>query len=222
MVSKFSSHQRYTTSAGKIVPGATTVINLYGDNKGALMGWMRKECLAGRDPYKVRDSAADIGTVAHALVEEHVHKALGNPDFKALDRLEYSPMTMEVAEKAFNAYLHWERNANIEYIRAELQLVSDEHKYGGTIDIVAKLNGKITIMDLKTSKGVYPDHIIQIGAYRNLYEEKFEERPETFILQLSKEDGLPHPHPIHADKATYAFEMFKHLLGLYYLRDKLK
>jgi len=222
MVSKFKAHQIYKTEKGKRVPGATTVINLYGDNKGALMGWMRKECLAGRDPYKVRDSAADIGTVCHALVEEHVHKALGNEEFKALDRLEYSPLTMEVAEKAFNAYLQWEKSANIEYIRAELQLVSNEYKYGGTIDIVAKLDGKLTIIDLKTSKGVYPDHKIQIGAYRNLYEETFEQRPEAFILQLSKVDGLPHPHPISETVADSAFEMFKHLLGLYYLRDTIK
>lgn len=222
MPSKFKAHQRYTNKAGKIVPGATTVINLYGDNKGALMGWMRKECLAGRDPYKVRDSAADIGTVAHALVEEHVHKALGDDNFKALERLEYSPLTMETAEKAFNAFLHWEENANIEYIGAELQLASDEFRYGGTIDIVAKLNGELTIIDLKTSKAVYDDHKIQIGAYRNLYAENKGEMPKAFILQLSKKDGLPYPHPISDTIADNAFEMFKHLLGLYYLRDHIK
>lgn len=221
MASKFSAHQSYKV-AGKNVPGATTVINLYGENKGALMGWMRKECLAGRDPYKVRDSAADIGTVAHALVEEHIHRALGDEEFKALERLEYSPLTMEVAERAFNAFFHWEKNANIEYLETELQLTSKEFKYGGTIDIVAKLNGELTIIDLKTSKGVYPDHKIQIGAYRNLYAENRGEVPKAFILQLSKVDGLPYPHPISDTIADHAFEMFKHLVGLYYLRDHIK
>lgn len=221
MTSKYKAHQVYKVN-GRRVPGATTIINLYGENKGALMGWMRKECLAGRDPYKVRDKEADIGTVAHALVEEHIHKALGNPDFKALDRLEYSPLTMEVAEKAFNAFLHWEENADIEYLEAELQLASEEFMYGGTIDIVAKLNGELTIIDLKTSKDVYPDHKIQIAAYRNLYAENRGEMPKTFVLQLSKVDGLPYPHPISDQIADHAFEMFKHLVGLYYLRDHIK
>ena len=222
MTSKYKAHQRYRTKDGTIVPGATTVINLYGDNKGALMGWMRKECLAGRDPYKVRDKEADIGTVAHALVEEHIHRQLGDEDFKALERLEYSPLTMEVAEKAFNAFLHWEENANIEYKAAEMQLASDAFMYGGTIDIVANLDGELTIIDLKTSKDVYDDHKIQIAAYRNLYTENFGEQPKTFILQLSKKDGLPYPHPISDSISDHAFEMFKHLLGLYYLKDHIK
>lgn len=221
MASKFKAHQRYRVD-GKIVPGATTVINLYGENKGALMGWMRKECLAGRDPYKVRDHAADIGTVAHALVEEHIQTELGNPTYKALDKLEYSPKTLEVAMIAFKAFCDWEQTVDIKYIEAELQLASSEHGYGGTIDIVAMLNDELTIIDLKTSKGVYPDHKIQIGAYRNLYIENKCEFPNAFILQLSKEDGLPHPYPISNQVADNAFEMFKHLLGLYYLKGSIK
>ena len=84
------------------------------------------------------------------------------------------------------------------------------------------MDGELTIIDLKTSKDVYADHKIQISAYRNLYEENLGQKPKAFILQLSKVDGLPYPHPISDQIADAGFEMFKHLLGLYYLKDNLK
>ena len=67
---KTKSHQRYRLANGDIVRGVTTIIgdNL-GWNKNALIGWARKEAMAGKDPNKLRDQAADIGTITHFIIQ---------------------------------------------------------------------------------------------------------------------------------------------------------
>lgn len=221
MPSKTKAHQRYRTSDGEIVPGATTIIDNIGWNKRVLMGWMRKEVLAGRDPYKVRDEAADIGTLAHALVEEHVLEELGTPESR-VNVLEYSPEQLDKAENAFLGFLEWEDLHEVQYEAAELQLVSDAHRYGGTLDIVASVDGKLTLVDLKTSKGVYPSHRIQLAAYRQLWYEHNGFYIAPYLLRIDKLDGSFDPHPVSETRIEAGWEAFKAALKLHELQRVLK
>jgi hypothetical protein len=221
MPSRTDAHQTYVLNNGTYVPGSTTVIENLGWNKQALMGWIRKECLAGKDPYKTRDAAASIGTVAHALVEERINHALGKKEFAAIDREEYAPKTMETARLAFQGYLDWEEQNNVEYLHSEVQLVSETWAYGGTIDIVAKINGVVYLIDIKTSSGVYPDHIIQVASYHNLFKENFDEDLEVMILHLDKTDGSFSPYFIPRTKIEAGLEVFKNLRRIHALKGKV-
>ena len=97
--SKTRAHQRYKLENGTIVPGVTTIIGSHlGWNKNALIAWARKEALAGNDPNKVRDHAADIGTCAHYLIECYFKNT--EPDMS-----EYSALVADKAENCFIAFL---------------------------------------------------------------------------------------------------------------------
>jgi hypothetical protein len=47
----------------------------------------------------------------------------------------------------------------------EKRVLHREHRYIGTFDIVGELDGKFSIIDIKTSKAVYNDYALQTAAY---------------------------------------------------------
>lgn len=61
------AHTRYRTKSGMIVPGVTTVLSLLA--KPALIYWAWNLGMQGEDYRKIKEKAADIGTVTHYLVE---------------------------------------------------------------------------------------------------------------------------------------------------------
>jgi hypothetical protein len=70
-------------------------------------------------------------------------------------------------------------------------IVNKEHGYAGTVDLVLRVDGEVWLIDLKTSKSIYPSHEVQLSSYfhgtfvNDAVELKFDKQ---FILQL----GYPH------------------------------
>lgn len=210
---KTRAHQKYTLADGTTVPGVTTVIgsNL-GWNKNMLIAWARREALAGNDPNKIRDNAADIGTLAHYLIECHLKG-------KEPDVSEYSPADLSLAENSFLAYLEWEGQHQVKHVYSELQLVSEQYHYGGTIDLVAEVDGYLSLVDFKTSKGVYPEHRLQLAAYQHLYAERFSDGLlPPHILRIGKDGEFQH---YKLQSLNKEWEIFKSLLTIHRLRKEI-
>lgn len=218
---KTKAHTIYKTSDGKRVPGATTVIggNL-GWNTQTLIAWARREALAGNDPEKVKQQAADVGTICHALVENHIKECMGvETDF---DFDDYSKNDLDQAKVGFQAFLDWEQQVEPEYCHSELALVSDSHQFGGTADIVARIDDHMSLLDIKTSSGVYAEHKIQCSAYERLCNEHGMGVDRVYILHLNKQDGTFTPHPISQTVIEDGWEAFVSLLKLHQLKKKFK
>ena len=163
--------------------GVTTVIgNNLAWNKGNLMGWAYNQGKAGL-PLRDQD-ALDIGTIAHKWVESDIK----GREFKMPD---ISDEMKGKVENSFLAYLEWKDQVHFKLVKSELPLVSEDYRFGGTIDIIGEINGQQAIIDIKTSKEIYIDHRIQVSAYKMLYNESFPEIPitMTYILKLGKADG---------------------------------
>jgi len=60
MLQKKKAHQIYKLKDGTVVKGVTTILENLGWNKQVLIAWSRKTALAGIDPTKVKEEAADI------------------------------------------------------------------------------------------------------------------------------------------------------------------
>lgn len=207
----------YKNGKGQRVPGTTTVIgqNL-GWNKQQLMWWANQEGLAGRNHRDTSQRAADAGTIAHYLIECDIRKL--KPDCSKWEK-----ELVDKAETCFLNYLHWKDTMRFEPDEPELSLVSEKHQYGGTLDCPCIINGKHSLFDWKTSGGVYPDYVIQIMAYKNLWEENFPAKPLTggiYLLRIDKEDASWAFH--YWQDVPDAWEAFKHLRELHSLRQKLK
>jgi len=222
---KTKAHTRYKNAEGKVVPSVTTIIggNL-GWNKGALIGWARKMALQGIDPNKERDEAADVGTLAHALIEEYITDKAPHLEVVPLDRDLYAPANLEMAMNAFNAFVNWEEQYEVdltdERVRAEERLVSEWLQYGGTLDLIAPVSGELALIDFKSTNDLYAEHRIQLAAYEWLYEENYGEAVPTYLLQISKDAADFHHH--HFADLSNELEIFRLLARIHDLHKVVK
>ena len=206
------AHQIYRNSAGEIVPGVTTVLNVL--NKPALAKWANNLGLQGIDSTKYVDKLAGIGTLAHSMVECHL---MGS----APDVSEYSPDDVEKAKKPLEKYLQWEKEQELEPILIERLLVSEKFGFGGQIDLYAKLNGKLFLVDFKTCKAIYPEHFHQLAAYKQLLVENGYPVDEAMILRIgrSEYEGFESKFGV---KLNIHWGIFSHTLAVWKLKEKLK
>jgi len=210
------AHQRYRSKKGFIVPGVTTIISQL--DKPALVPWAWKLGMEGIDYRKVTQQAADIGTITHKLIECFL---LGqNPG--PLD--EFPLRSVQQAQVAFHNFEEWWTQQGFETVGAEIQLVNEKYLYGGTIDNVARRkadNRYIVLNDVKTSKAIYPEMIVQLAAYWRMWDSVHPDQKISAanIIQLNKETGAIAFHPILGDLDT-EWQIFQHLRDLYELRGR--
>jgi hypothetical protein len=161
--------QPYFNEAGVRLPGVTTVIgSSLGWSKDGLKHWAWQLGKEGKDYRDFSNKAADIGTLAHAMVEGQ----LKGVDWKTLvNKIEWTDDQEADAVTAFNAYAQWARQTRLEILESEVMVISEKLQTGGTIDAVGEIEGKKCLLDWKTSNGTYPDHLIQIAAYGAIYTE---------------------------------------------------
>jgi len=122
----------------------------------------------------VKEASAREGTLVHEAVE-------------AIARGEH-PVISEQARPSVDAYLEFARNNDIEPLLVEERIVSCQHRYAGTIDMLAKVNGVVGILDIKTGKRIYRDYGLQTAAYMNaLREDNHHPVPVTsWVLRLDQ------------------------------------
>lgn len=214
-LSSTKAHQVYKTSESKIVPGASTISKI-GEDQGFLINWAWKQGVAGEDYKKTTDKAGNIGTVAHFLITCHFKGLV--PDFS-----EFAPATVDKGRFVFNKFLKEWQDHKFAYVDNELELVSDDFLYGGTLDLLARdTDGKLVLIDIKSSPRVYGNFYRQVAAYENLWNEGNPDKliDRCLIFRHGKED--PKDTEVRrVYKTDLHFEIFQRQLDLYYAFKKL-
>ena len=211
MGKKGAPHQKYYTKDGILCVGVTTVLGVL--NKPALVGWANRLGLEGIEVGKYVDNLADIGTLAHAMIEAHLKG-------EKFDTSDYSKNQIDKAENAVLKFFEWEKQHKIKVIALEAQLVSEKHMYGGTCDIYCELDGKLTLIDIKTAKAVYGEHHTQCVAYEQLLNETGNKVEEVMILRVGREEAEGF-EVIPVTKRELHFKKFLAALEIYKLNKQL-
>jgi len=181
---KNKAHTVYKLKDGTRVPGASTITGELAWNKQVLMNWafkLGKEGNVDSMSAFVDDKAA-IGTLGHLLVQDHFGK-------KKTDTSDYTKNQIDQAENCLMSYWNWEKGKTIEPILLETPLVSETLCYGGTMDFYGKVDGKLTLLDFKTGKGIYDEYLIQTSAYAMLLEENGHFVDCIQILNIPRSEG---------------------------------
>ena len=206
----------YRTADGKRVPSVTTILGRFKD-PGGLIHWAWKLGTEGEDYRKVRDDAADAGTLAHDGIEAAIHGTEWTPPPDVDDEIVSRALT------AIQGFHEWREQTRLEITATEVPLVSEAHLYGGTIDAVGRIGERLVIVDWKSSNKVYGDYLAQIGAYAALWEEVRGERIEgAHLLRVDKEFGGFHHHTWGLDVLAAGLEYFLHCRQAYDLGAKLQ
>ncbi len=146
-LSKKRAHQAYFTKDGKRVKGCSSICKVSsGDNVDGLISWGVNLYAQGIDFRKARDEAAEVGQVAHFLMECFI----GSAD---VDLSEFSPHVVSKAQSAFGRAKDWWNSQNLNALYSELQLVSNEFRFGGTLDTLAvDENTELVLLDWKFAR----------------------------------------------------------------------
>lgn len=205
---------------GVKVPSVTTIIG-HRKEAGGLMHWAWRLGTEGKDYRKERDSAANAGTMAHEAIEARFHGT--DYDFPTTDE-------GELAYKGFEAYLEWESQSRVEIFQTETHLTTELlGGFGGTPDALARMNGRLVLLDWKCANATYVDHILQLAAYMRLVGDNLlpgqdsEEAVErSYLLRFGKEYADFHHHYFPSEVLKMGWEAFEHLKSVYDLNKKLR
>lgn len=190
---------------GKPLTGVTTILGVIA--KPALIGWASNQAVEhikqnsdigdfmgiGSDCYvvktstleeartahaKKRDKAADVGTLAHKWIEEHI---------KGKD----NPITDDIKPMIDN-FLKWEEEVKPKYLETEKRVYSAKNWYAGTLDLMLEIDGEVWLGDIKTGSGIYPEHFFQCAAYQLALQEmgEYPEIKGHIILNLRKDGKM--------------------------------
>ena len=211
----------YRTADGQRVPGVTTVCDIIKDS-GGLIHWAWQCGVDGKDYRELRDAAASAGTYAHDMVEAH----LTGREFVMPE--DVPPEIATKATRAFDNFMAWKQQNRLTIVSTETTLVSERHRYGGTMDgmAVTAIGGHIStlaLVDWKSSNRLYETYLAQLAAYGELWNENNPDRPITggfHLCRFSKDHGdFSHHYWAELDDA---WEAFLHARALYDLKKLLK
>jgi hypothetical protein len=167
------------------------------------------------------DKEASAGSLCHQMIENDI---LGRPQPEEGLVVCEDQASVEKAKQGFQAYLRWKGQTNLQLVETEVNLVSEKHQFGGCPDAVGTSDGVYVLPDWKCANGTYPGVVLQVAAYRALWNENNPDRPieRCMCLRVGKQEADFHYHDWTADTMDWAFDIFLKQFELYQAEKRLK
>jgi len=209
----------YKLADGTRVPSVTTITGARKSGVEGLLSWANKLGQEGKDHREVRQQAADAGSLVHSMVENSIH---GREPWDGLPPADEK--TTAQVQQGFDSFKDWSRVMHVQYLETETPRISEKFAYGGTPDAIGYVDGKLALLDWKTSNAVYGDYIIQMAAYQQLWNEcnSTDLIEAVYLLRFGKEWGDFHFHSYPSEVVATGFRAFLMLRELYDLDKQLK
>tara|TARA_B100000963_G_C22555574_1_gene638871 strand:+ start:185 stop:883 length:699 start_codon:yes stop_codon:yes gene_type:complete len=171
----------YETPEGNFYPSITTVLSVR--NKKGLHEWRKR---VGDDVANyVARKAATRGTHVHHMCEDYINNSFDEEKHKKnfLPYVLFNQLRESVLTKVNNVHAQ------------EVGLYSDKYKVAGRVDCIAEYDGKLSIIDFKTSSKERSDewnesYYIQASAYAEMFEERTGIAIEQVAILVVTEDGI--------------------------------
>lgn len=121
------------------------------------------------------DRSAEEGTMVHEAVEAYM---LGK-----------TPEVNPLIQPAYEGFLQFMENRNIQTSAdwVERRIKHTDHRYAGTIDAMALIDGRFGVLDIKTSQAIYRDYNLQTSAYMEALLEDFPSLETRWILRIDQQ-----------------------------------
>jgi len=170
----------YVTPEGKKYPSITTVLGHF--NKKSIYEWRQR--VGSKEANRISTQASRRGTKVHQMCEDFINNELDEKKFMPSDK------------ETFNTIKNILEN-NINNIHCqEATLYSDYLKVAGRVDCVAEWNGKLSVIDFKTSRRLKQrEHIHgyfqQGSAYCIMYEERTKVPINQIVIVMTVDGNDP-------------------------------
>jgi genome maintenance exonuclease 1 len=177
------SGRRYVTPDGNSYPSITTILGEY--NKKAIYEWRQR--VGNEEANRISTKASNRGTKLHGTVEKYLLNEMSDMQLKML-----MPDLKEMFSSIKNKI---DENVGTIY-GIEQRLYSDRLKISGTCDCIAEWNGKLSIVDWKTSnrpkvqKNI-ENYFMQAAAYAEMFEERTGQSIEQVVVAIAVQSDFP-------------------------------
>ena len=167
----------YQTITGLKYPSVTSVLSMM--DKSSLYEWRKR--VGEEEANRVSARAARRGTAIHSLCEEYLYGK--NPEPNMFDA------------QTFNSIKpHLDKIDNIHAL--ESKLYSDYLQVAGTVDCIAEFDGRLSVIDFKTSRRLksredIPGYFIQTAAYAVAFEERTGIPVSRLVIIMAVDDEQP-------------------------------
>ena len=148
----------YETPSGKAYPSVTAVTGLHG--KAEIFAWRKR--VGEEEANRISKRATTRGTRVHSLCEDYLSNK-------------------EVLVDMFDQHTFKSMKSSLDRINnihcLETQLYSDHLRVAGTVDCIAEFDGKLSVIDFKTSSRLKTrdeihSYFQQCSAYAVMFEER--------------------------------------------------
>ena len=170
----------YITPTGEKYPSVTSVTGLL--NRDGIKKWRKR--VGEKTANKISTQAARHGTSAHQLFEDYIRNDNFEEKFKGA-----MPTTQQ-------AFISLEKELNqIGIVHGlESPLYSHNLQLAGRVDCIAEYDGKLSVIDFKTSakpkkEEWIQNYFIQETAYAKMFEELTGETIHTIITMIAVGNG---------------------------------
>lgn len=153
----------------KAVPSVTWICGHYPKGIG-FYKWLADKGWDESQAIKV--SAGDKGSRVHEAISAILNGDEVRIDSKFISKLSGREEELSLEEVAcIVSFVDWKKSlTNFEPIAWDITVFSDQYGYAGSIDLVARINGELYVVDFKTSKQVWAEYELQVSAYRQALE----------------------------------------------------
>jgi hypothetical protein len=126
---------------------------------------------------RIKQKSADEGTLVHEVIQ-------------AIMAGEKTEIPEEVRPAA-EAFLKFVENKKIETSRDQIEkrIISFDERYSGTIDAIAVIDGKLGVLDIKTSQAIYRDYSLQTSAYMAPLQYELPDLSTRWILRIDQKQS---------------------------------
>ena len=200
---------RYYEIDGLSLPSVTTILKIH--NNPALNRWASNLGTELSEQYK--EETAEIGKQIHSYVARLIK---GIP----IGKLEWMQLSNEI-KNGIRAYERFRLQVKFEGMETEKMVYSVKYKFAGTLDAIGKIGKDKILIDFKTGERFYPSMFAQIVAYHQAWKENNPEQrvnervKELFIVNLSRNTGVPNIHSLRLKRIKPYWDYFKACLNLF-------
>lgn len=174
---EFLDSRFYRHANGNFYPSVTTILDAY-PKSAQFFEWLKKN---GEDSDEIRDEAGRKGSNVHQLCEDY------DKGFECGILDEWAkPKFKQIEWAMFERYVEFREKFKYELVANELHYISPSFGFAGTLDRVFNVNGKLVLVDIKTSNSLHNHFWLQLAAYKELWDEVNEQKiDEIKILWLN-------------------------------------
>jgi genome maintenance exonuclease 1 len=170
----------YVTPSGQRLPSVTTVLGAM--KKKEIMAWRRR--VGEAEANRVSKLATGRGNRVHTLAEKYLMN----------ESIEWKKEMPDAIEMFQSIVPHFDKINNIHYM--EQALWSEKIGLAGRVDLIAEWEGKLSVIDFKTSKRIktedkIQDYFAQCVAYALMYEERVGAPIDQIVILMAVENEQP-------------------------------